>query len=271
LKIISYVNPWKKKQNEQYREQQDQSNKEITVLERLVLKLESKMDDMKNEYEEEHVTNALEQMDSLWWQMRVQFDRYLDAADGQVKTFKAALKALHTYIECTNNFASIKDAYAASARVERQTHAVLKEVWMTVLPLVGELAAKIEDSAYLLLFARADVRAVDLGEHFRLNTSTGREQFCTDPEKQKAVVDKVARAAAQKGLYGQAVQQLKVTLGHLLMLEDRYASSGIGKAPNAEAALEAAKRLSTAQHSVIEAMPALTEWLFKQAAGVCDK
>jgi hypothetical protein len=239
-------------------------------------KIESEMHDMKSEMkskmevdEEEHVSSALEQMDSLWWQMRVQFDRYLDAADGQVKTFKAALKALHTYIECTTNFAGIKDAYAASARVERQTHAVLKEVWMTVLPLVGELAAKIEDSAYLLLFAQADVRAVDLGKHFRLNTNTGREQFCTDREKQKAVVDEVARTAAQKGLYGQAVQQLKVTLGHLVMLEDRYVSGGLGKAPNAEAALEAAKRLSAAQQSITEAMPALTESLFNRAAGVC--
>jgi phage shock protein A len=246
------------------------SESKIDDMESKIDDVERKADEQREVDEEEHVSSALEQMDSLWWQMRVQFDRYLDAADGQVKTFKAALKALHTYIECTTNFAGIKDAYAASARVERQTHAVLKEVWMTVLPLVGELAAKIEDSAYLLLFAQADVRAVDLGEHFRLNTSTGREQFCTDREKQKAVVDKVARAAARKGLYGQAVQQLKVTLGHLLMLEDRYASSGIGKAPDAEAALEAAKRIGTAQQSVTEAMPALTEWLFKRAAGVCD-
>merc|ERR550532_2938025 len=181
-------------------------------MERKVDDMEKKADEQREVDEEEHVSSALERMDSLWWQMRVQFDRYLDAADGQVKTFKAALKALHTYIECNANFAGIKDAYAASARVERQTHAVLKEVWMTVLPLVGELTAKIEDSAYLLLFAQADVRAVDLGEHFGLNNSMGRKQFCTDRDKQKAVMEKVVHAAAQKGLYGQALRQVKAIL-----------------------------------------------------------
>merc|ERR550532_3154802 len=181
-------------------------------MERKVDDVERKVDEQREIDEEEHVSNALEQMDSLWWQMRVQFDRYLDAADGQVKTFKAALKALHTYIECTNNFAGIKNAYAASARVERQTHAVLKEVWMTVLPLVGELTAKIEDSAYLLLFAQDDVRAVDLGEHFGRNTSTklkpSREQFCAEREHQKAELEKVAQAAVQEGIFGQALRQV---------------------------------------------------------------
>lgn len=231
--------------------------------------MEKRLGEQRELNEEEHVASALEKMDGLWWQMRIQFDRFLDAADGQVKTFKAAVKALHAYTECGTNFAGLKDAFAASARVERQTHAVLKEVWMTVLPLVGELTAKIEDSAYLLLFAQADVRAVDLGEHFGLNTSTGRQQFCTDREKQKAVMEEVAGAAVQKGIFGQALTQVKATLWHLLMLEDRFAFGGFEKAPNAEAVSEAAKRLSVAQESVNKAMPALSDWLLQQAAALC--
>merc|ERR1740123_3034215 len=156
--------------------------------------VEMKLDEQKEMKEEIDASKALEEMDSLWWQMRVQFDRYLDAADGQVQSFKAALNALHAYtFECTTNFAGIKDAFAASARVERQHHAVLKQVWTTVLPLVGMLTAKIEDNAYLLRFAQADVRAVDVLDRFGLHASTGREQFCAERHKQKLFAERVVR------------------------------------------------------------------------------
>jgi len=251
----------------------DQSNKELSVLERLEMKLdnlEMKLDEQKELNEEKDVSRALEEIDSLWWEMRLQFDRYLDASDGQVKSFKAALKALHAYTsECTTNFATIKDAYATSARVERQTHAVLKEVWTTVLPLMGVLTAKIEDNADLLLFAQADVRAVDFSESFGLNTSVGREEFCTKREEQKALVEKMVRATIQKGIYGQALRQLQVTFGHLVMLEDRFLFSKLGKAPNTEALNAAAKRLQVAKESVDKAIPALGELLLKRAVNLC--
>merc|ERR1719433_1391565 len=179
--------------------------------------------------------------------MRAQFDRYLDAADGQVKAFNAALRALHAYTsECSTNFAGIKDAFAVSARAERQTHAVLKEVWTTVLPLVGVLTAKIEDKADLLLFAQADVRAVDFSESFGFNTSVGH-QFCTEREK-----------------------QMEVTFRHLVMLEDRFIFSGLGKAPNSEALSEAAKQLKVSKESVDAAIPELAEGLVKKLIGFCQ-
>jgi hypothetical protein len=239
--------------------------------------MDAKLDMMEKKMEvneEEHVSNALEQMDSLWWQLRIQFDKYLDAADGQLQSFKAALTALHAYTsECSTNFASIKDAYAAAARQERRTHNVLKQVWMTMLPLVGELTAKIEDSAYLLLFAQADVRAVDLGEHFGLNTSTSREpsreQFCAEHEHQKAELEKVAHAAVQEGIFGQALRQVRMTLGHLAMLQDRFVLGGLGEAPDAAALLEAAKRLSEAQKSVTDAMPGISESLMRRVGNLC--
>merc|ERR1719499_2923237 len=166
------------------------ANARLERMERKQDEQKQELDEQKQVTEEIDASKALEEIDSLWWQMRVQFDRYLDAADSQVTSFKAALKALHAYTsECTANFAGIKDAFAASARVQRQTHAVLKEVWTTVLPLVGVLTAKIEDNADLLLFAKADVRMVDFSESFGLNTSIGWEQFCTKREEQKALVE----------------------------------------------------------------------------------
>jgi len=268
-------------------QEQEASNKQLSMLERLEVKMERlemkidemrvanarqemKLDEQKQVNEEIDASKKLEEMDSLWWQMRVQFDRYLDAADGQVKSFKAALKALHAYTsECTANFAGIKDAFAASARVERQTHAVLKEVWTTVLPLVGVLTAKIEDNADLLLFAQADVRTVDVSESFGLNMSFRREKFCTERDKQKAVAEKVVRAAVQKGICGQAFRQLEVLFEHLVMLEDRFIFGNLGKAPTTEALTEAATRLKVAKESVHEAIPALAEGLMRRAVGFC--
>jgi len=260
----------------QKQQDQDQSIKVFTLLQRL----ETNINELKEQAtineevwsQEREVSTALEQMDSLWWQLSLQFDHYLDAADGQVKGFKAALKALHAYtLECSANFADIKDAFATSARAESQTRAVLKEVWTAVLPVVGVLTAKIEDSAYLLLFAQADVRAVDIVEQSGLNTSAGRELFCREREKQQAVAEEVVRTAMKKGIYGQALSQLKVMLGHLVMLQDRYVFAGLGKAPSAEALTDAAKRLQVAKESVDTAIPALGERLVKQVACVVMK
>merc|ERR1712008_416558 len=103
-----------------------------------------------------------------------------------------------------------------------------------------------------------------------LNTSVGLQQFCTDHEKQKAIAERMLRTAIQKGLYGQALGQLKVTLVHLVMLEDRFVFGGLGKAPSAQALIEAARRLSQAQESVNEAMPALGEAFVKRASGLCQ-
>jgi len=269
------------RQQKQKDREQEVRRSDLSVLERL----EMKMDGLKRELdeqrevieeqrkvmEEKDVSRELAEMDSLWWQMRIQFDKYLDAADGQLKAFKAALKALQAYTsECTTNFAGIKDAFATSARVEHQTHAVLKEVWTTVVPLMGVLTAKVEDNADLLLFAQADVRAVDFRESFGLNTRVGRDQFCTDREKQKAVAEKVVGTAIQNGIYGQALRQLQVTFGHLVMLEDRFFVGGLGKAPNAEALVQAAKRLKGAKKAVDETIPALSEWLVKRVVGLCQ-
>ena len=150
---------------------------------------------------------------------------------------------------------------------------VLKHVWMTMLPLVGELTAKIEDSAYLLLFAQADVRAVDLGEHFGLNTSTSREpsreQFCAEYVHEQAELGKVAHAAVQEAIFGQALRQVTMTLGHLAMLQDRFVFGGLGEAPDAAALLEAAKRLSVAQKSVNDSMPGIGESLLKRVGDLC--
>jgi len=251
----------------------ERSNKELSVLERLEMKmdqLEMKMDEQNEVNEEKYASRVLEEMDSLWWQMRVQFDKYLDVASGQVKTFKAALRALHAYTSaCAANFAGIKDAFTASARVERKARAVLKEVWMTVLPLMGVLTAKVEDNADLLLFAQADIRAVDVSDSLGLNTSFGREQFCTEREKQGAVVERVVRSAMQKGIYGQALRQLEVTFGNLAMLEDRFILGTLGKAPNIEALNEAANRLKVSKESVEQAIPALAQGLLKRAFDFC--
>jgi len=233
--------------------------------------LQKNTDEQKEVNEANHVSRALEQMDAIWWKIRIQLDRYLDAADGQVTSFKEALTALHAYTsECTTNFAGLKDAFVASARVERQTHAVLKEVWLTVLPAVGVLTAKIEDEAYLLLFAKADVRTMDIGEHFGLPSSLDREQICTNHNKRTAVAEKEVRTAIKKGIYGQALSQLRVMLGHLIMLEDRFIFGGLGTAPSAKALATAAKRLKVAKMSVDEAIPNLAEGVLKQAVRYCQ-
>jgi len=65
------------------------------------------------------------------------------------------------------------------------------------------------------------------------------------------------------------LSQLKVMLGHLVMLQDRYGFGGLGKAPSAEAVTVAAKRLQVAKESVDEAIPALGEGLVKRAVNLC--
>jgi len=257
----------------QHREQAP-NNEGHSVLERLEMKLDQlkkNMDEQKTVNEENYVSTALEQMDSLWWQVRTQFDTYLDAADGQVKSFKMALKALHAYTsECTLNFAGIKNAFATSARRERQTHAVLKEVWMTILPTIGVLTAKIEDNAFLLRFAQVDVSAVSIVEQFGLNTSIGQDKFCRNRTNQQSVAHEVVRKAINKGIYGQALSQLRVMLRNLVMLEDRFTFGGLGKAPNAEELDKAAGRLKVAKTSVDSAIPKLAAGVAQRAAGFCS-
>jgi len=77
------------------------------------------------------------------------------------------------------------------------------------------------------------------------------------------------RRALQNGIYGQSLRQMSVTLGHLVMLEDRFVFGNLGEAPVAGALNEAANRVKAARKSVDDAIPTLAEWLIKRAAGVC--
>lgn len=220
--------------------------------------------------EEFRVGNALQHLDGLWWKMRLEFDNYLDAADLQVKTFKETLKVLSSYVnKCTANFAGLKTALVSWARVERQTHLVLKQVWTNVLPLLGEMTAGLRDGAYLLQFAQDDVHGLNVTDKLGLSTPRGREQFCTQ-NGQQSVVEKAVNEAIQSGICGQTVRQVMAALGHTLMLGDRFVFAGLGSAPNAEMVTESAKDVEAARLAILEVKPAHTMWVLKQVSGLCS-
>ncbi|CAE7233171.1 unnamed protein product [Symbiodinium natans] len=199
---------------------------------------------LMTEFQEARVGQALETFDSMWWGIRRKLDGYLEAAGEHTQATRRAVDALRGYTsQCRVNFDQLKAAYAASARAERNAHEVLKKTWSEVTFQVGLLASRVVDGGLLDQLALADVKAAQVIDASRNEI----DAFCTSDgpaalKHIRAHLDKVT----DEGFLGQTQRQIGILLGEMEMLQHRFSAAGLGGAPHAEVAREAAVRLETA-------------------------
>jgi len=199
------------------------------------------------EFQEARVGQALETFDSMWWGIRRKLDGYLEAAGEHTQATQRAVEALRGYTsQCRVNFDQLKAAYAASARAERNSHEVLKKTWSEVTFQVGLLASRVVDGGLLDQLALADIKAaqvIDAGQK-------EIDAFCASDgaaalKRMRAHLHKVT----EEGFLGQTQRQIGILLGEMEMLQHRFQVAGLGGAPHAEVAQEAATRLENAVSS----------------------
>mmetsp|Transcript_36162 Transcript_36162/g.78222 ORF Transcript_36162/g.78222 Transcript_36162/m.78222 type:complete len:3042 (-) Transcript_36162:155-9280(-) len=181
-------------------------------------------DSVMQELLEESTQTAVKHLDIKWWTMREAVDRYLWAADKQMKTYHHAVSALQEYTtKCSVGFSSLRGLYKKVKRDEEEAHKILKETWDKTVPMLGALAAQVRDTDLLSKFLRADV-----GQLTRNTSLLATETACSDQEGFTKSIHHQLFLAAARGLWGQTMKQLKLTFLELQMLEDRMVFGGLG-------------------------------------------
>lgn len=163
------------------------------------------------EVEEETAEADVKEFDAMWWEIRQELDGYLQASQEYVTATQTAAGMLRDYSAmCTSGFAELKRAYTLSARAEKRAHKILKSAWAAVSTGVGEMASKVVDGAILDHLALHDLRSLNPKQ--MLSAMNGTEsKFCFgDHEAAFLLVESAAKAAMQKGVFGQTHRQLMV-------------------------------------------------------------
>ena len=99
------------------------------------------------ELQDEDTRSLLVDLDSSWWSLRAELDKYLHVAQEQVSAYRETVSTLSDYTsKCARGFSALQLSYSKLAAVERRAHDVLQQTWSDVVPLVGLLAAKAVDA-----------------------------------------------------------------------------------------------------------------------------
>jgi len=173
--------------------------------------------DILAELREESTTQALQEIDKLWWELRTEFDAYLDAAEGQTSAMNSAVSMLNSYTShCTSTFEDIQATYKISARAAKKAHSALEKAWSIVVPKLGLLAAQMSDGNLMERLAASDAEAVDMSS-LRL-----KGKGCEE------ALEPLFVNAMQKGLWGQTNRQVRAAFVEASMLVDRFIYAGLG-------------------------------------------
>ncbi|CAK9016359.1 Uncharacterized protein SCF082_LOCUS13144 [Durusdinium trenchii] len=184
-------------------------------------------DVFEKQVEEEASEEAMQEFDTMWWDMRRELDSYLGASLDYVHATTAAAQMLRDYsAHCKAGFAELKRSYSHSERAEKKAHRALKKAWTAVTSSLGEMASKVVDGAMFDHLALHDIHSL------RLQKSEIKS-FCSRSNETFAL--QLAADALQKGLFGQTQQQL----AELAMLQHRFVSGGLGEAPDLNLVMDA--------------------------------
>ncbi|CAJ1384314.1 unnamed protein product [Effrenium voratum] len=195
--------------------------------------------DVLSEMEEQAAEHAMEEFDTMWWEIRQELDTYLQASQDYVDATNSAVQMLHSYTsECQAGFSALKQSYALSARAEKKAHEALKKTWSTVSVRMGAMASKVMDGGLLERLATHDIQHIDVG-----SLMASHHQPCSSDAL--SVVETAVKVAMKKGVFGQTYWQLKELLEEMAMLQQRFAVHG-QNAPDASTLTEAAARFTQA-------------------------
>ena len=159
--------------------------------------------DVLSEMEEQAAERAMEEFDTMWWEIRQELDTYLQASQDYVDATNSAVQMLHSYTsECQAGFSALKQSYALSARAEKKAHEALKKTWSTVSVRMGAMASKVMDGALLERLATHDIQHIDVG-----SLMASHHQPCSSDAL--GVVETAVKVAMKKGVFGQTYWQLK--------------------------------------------------------------
>jgi len=198
--------------------------------------------DILAEMREESTAHSLQEIDSIWWQLRSEIDTYLDAAEVQASTVTSALSMLSTYTSaCTSTYDDVQAAYKSTARADKKAHSALKKAWAVVVPKLGLLASQMADGDVMQRLAAADVEAMDVG------SLRERGHGCTE------ALELLMVKAMKKGLWGQTHSQVRIAFTEGAMLSDRFVSAGWGVPKNMDV-------FNDAQQRAEQSMQASTIW-----------
>lgn len=84
-------------------------------------------------------------LDHLWWRIRDQLDKHLDAAEQEVARYRSAFASLEDFQNCKSSFSDLLSSYAKSMSVMTKNHHKLHKLWREASNSIGELAAVIQD------------------------------------------------------------------------------------------------------------------------------
>ena len=176
------------------------------------------------EVEEEASEEAMQEFDSMWWQMRRELDAYLDASSEYVIATKEAAQKLRDYTaHCSAGFSDLTHAYSQSRRAEKKAHIALKKAWTAVTASLGEMASKVVDGAMFDHLAVHDIRSLSprsmLSKMKQMGEEKLVESICSGSNSTNTtLILQMATEALKKGLFGQTQLQLLVLFGETRLL-----------------------------------------------------
>lgn len=216
------------------------------------------MGDVLAELEEQRVASTLRDMDVTLLQLRSDLERYLDAAEVQIRRQQEATSLLRSYSsECRAGFSSLQKGYTASAKAEQQAHRVLRDVWARAVPLLNELASKIADGNVMYVLLRSDASLLNVGAAIGDCKEAGA---LTAKDK----IEQALNKTLQEGLFGQTSRQLLVTIQEIAMLRDRYEAARLGRPPHMAMAKEASKRIGTEHEMALSGVSLVAQEFLSQ-------
>ncbi|CAE6926110.1 unnamed protein product [Symbiodinium natans] len=162
---------------------------------------------------------ALRTLDESWWNLRSSLDRYLDAYDVYLRSFKQAVSMLDRYTQCGATFKDLKQAYSASKRGHDLEQQTLREAWTAAVPAIGLMAAQVVDTRML-----QELAIDDAAKMMAKITADGKnaQRLC---QKDAALLLDIAQAAFKQGLFAQTVWQFHTLFDEMTMLRRRFARS----------------------------------------------
>jgi len=203
------------------------------------------------------------QMDDTWWKLRSEIDKYLEVVSAQAKTYAELVSVMDAYTsECSATYPMLQVAYSNAVNAEQAAHRVLREVWISAVPLIGLLASQVCDGDAFQRFARIDAAAVaeyklldqtsEVSSNETLSLSV--RDICGGSNAAVQTVQTSVIKALEQGLLGQLNMQLSVLLAEMETLAHRHAWANLGVPVDMEQIVAARDRMVQSRESMLRDM-----------------